>query len=263
VRSSRSILLFVLITFAKSATAQQVAAAAPQPTALLQESLTALSGGHPLTDVTLTGTVRRIAGSDDESGTAVLKALASGASRTDLTLPSGERSEVINCLNVLPSGAWSGSDGVSHAIVYHNLLTAPSWFFPGFTIAQSLSSSHYVASYIGHETRNGEAVEHVSISQPIDSSHDPTGLLRHLSQMEIYLDSGTLLPSAISYNVHPDDNGLLDIPVEVQFNDYRAVGGSQIPYHVQKLMNNLPVLDIQAQSVAVNTSLNATAFSVQ
>jgi hypothetical protein len=269
-RSARFVSLLVLITFARSAMAQQATASAPQAavsapqaTALLQQALAALSGGHPISDVTLTGTAQYIAGSDEESGTAVLKAIAAGASSLSLNLSSGTRSEIQNCSTMPPSGAWSGPDGVSHAIVDHNLHTVPSWFFPIFTVAQELSVSGYVAIYVGQETRKGQTVQHVSVSQPVASSYDPTALFQHLSQVEIYLDSGTLLPSAISYNVHPDDNGLLDLPIEVQFTDYRTVNGSQIPFHIQKFMNNTLLLDVQAESVTLNTGLSAAAFSIQ
>src|SRR5713226_8894783 len=106
-----------------SLAAQQTASSSPQALTLLQNSLAALMGGHSLTDVTLSGTARRIAGSDDETGTAVLKAISSGASRVDLSLPSGQRNELLNT-SVSPSaGTWSGPDGISHAVAYHNLLT--------------------------------------------------------------------------------------------------------------------------------------------
>jgi|SRR5437667_1562151 len=116
---------FVLVI---SLAAQQTTTSNPQALSLLQRSLNALSGGQSLNDVTLSGTARRIAGSDDETGTAVFKALASGAGRTDLSLPSGSRSEIANVTAAPPAGAWSGPDGVSHAIAYHNLLNEPSWF---------------------------------------------------------------------------------------------------------------------------------------
>jgi hypothetical protein len=94
-RSARFVSLLVLLVSAESVTAQQATTSSPQSTVLLQKSLAALTGGRPLTDVTLSGAARRIAGSDDESGTVILKALEAGASRMDLTLPGGNRSEVL------------------------------------------------------------------------------------------------------------------------------------------------------------------------
>jgi hypothetical protein len=234
-----------------------------QAITLLTQSAAKLTGNVTLSDVTLVGTARRIAGSDDESGTAVLKALATGASRMDLTLPGGNRSEVISSSSAEPLGVWSGPDGVSHPIAYHNLLTAPAWFFPVFPIATGLSSG-YVATYIGHETRNGQAVEHLTISQAPTTPAPPGALsLKHLSQLDFFLDSTTFLPAAITFNIHPDDNALLDIPVEIGFSNYTAVKGAQIPFHVEKFINNSLALDVQLDSAVLNSGLSGTAFQVQ
>ena len=236
----------------------------PQALALLQKSLAALTGGQSITDVTLSGTARRIAGSDDESGTATLKALTSGASRMDLGLSDGQRSEVANLTGTPPAGSWSGPDGVCHAVSYHNLLTEPAWFFPAFAISRRLSTSGYVVSYIGQETHEGQTVEHVSVSQT-SSAVDPPGVptVHHLTQVDFFFDTTTLLPNAIKYNVHPDNNALVDIPAEIRFSDYRSVNGGQIPFHIQKSLNNSLVLDFQAGTVTPNSGLSVSLFNVQ
>jgi hypothetical protein len=244
-----------------SLAAQQTATSSPQALLLLERSHGALTGGQALTDVTLSGTARSIAGSDDESGTAVLKALATGASRVDLTLSSGQRSELSN-VSAASAGSWSGPDGISHPIAFHNLLSEPAWFFPAFAIARRLSGSDFVATYIGHETHTGQAVEHISILQTSpnqDSSAAST--LQHLTQVDFFLDSSTLLPAALAFNTHPDNNGLLDIPIEVRFSDYRPVNGAQIPFHIQKFLNNSLILDFQAKTVTPNTGLSTSTFN--
>jgi hypothetical protein len=248
-----------------SLTAQQTAPTSPaQALLFLQRSLSALASGHTLTDVTLTGTARRIAGSDDDTGTAVFKALASGAGRTDLSLSSGQRSEVHDLSGAEPAGAWSGPDRIPHRIAFHNLLTDPAWFFPAFAIGRRLSVTGYVAAYVGHEAHNGEAVEHVSVYQSALLPNPPGGAtFEHLTKVDFFLDSTTLLPAAIDFNIHPDNDALLDIPIEIQFSDYRVVNGAQVPYHVQKLLNNSLILDFQAQSVTFNTGLSASTFSAQ
>jgi hypothetical protein len=257
----------LLLSFPNSLASQQATSpppSSPQATTLLIQSLSALTGSATLNDVTLSGTSRRIAGSDDESGTAIFKALGSGAGRTDLSLPSGSFSELSNLTTAPPTGTWSGPDGVSHPIVFHNLLTEFAWFFPTFAIARRLSDSSYVATYVGHETHNGQAVEHVSVSQTApapNAAGAPT--FEHLSQVDFFLDSTTLLPAAVSFNIHPDNNALLDIPVEVRFTDYRATNGAQVPFHVRKFLNNSLILDFQANSVALNSGLTAATFQVQ
>jgi len=229
----------------------------------LQAALAALVGNVTVTDVTLSGSVRRIAGSDDESGTATLKALSSGDARSDLSLSSGPSSEIQNFSAATPAGEWSGPDGVAHPIAFHNLLAEPAWFFPTFAIARRLSSG-YTVTDLGPSTHNGQQVEHISVSQNSASPSPPSvPSFQHLTQVDFYLDSATLLPAAISFNTHPDNNGLADIPVEVDFSDYRNVSGAQIPFHIQKFLNNSLLLDLQIQNAVLNTGLSASSFSIQ
>jgi hypothetical protein len=84
-----------------------------------------------------------------------------------------------------------------------------------------------------------------------------------MSQVDIFLDASTLLPAAIAFSLHPDDNALLDIPLEIRFSDYRPVSGAQVPFRIQKYLNNSLILDLQLQSTAFNTGLTAADFSVQ
>jgi len=261
-RASTVVFLCFVLVFSTSA--QQSPTSAPSVTAagLLQNAFTALAGSNNVTDVTLTGTTERIAGSDDESGTATLKAV-SGASLLNLSFASGTRSEVLNTSATPPAGSWSGPDGISHAISYHNLLTDPGWFFPLFVAAHGLSASGYVVTYVGQETFNSVAVQHLTISQTFSSlPSDTSATFQHLSQLDLYLDTTSFLPVALAFNIHPDDNMLLDIPIQVQFSDYRAVNGVQVPFHVQKYLNNGLILDLQFQSVVFNSGLSATAFAV-
>jgi hypothetical protein len=220
-------------------------------------------GRAALSDVTLTGTARRIAGSDNESGTTTLKALTTGEARMDLSLPAGSRSEVVSFSNKCPAGAWSGPDGVAHPISNHNLMTDSSWFFPAYTVGRMNSSGKFILSYIGHETHDGQAVEHVMAYQS-STFQPPAGIptFSHLTQMDLFLDSSTLLPAALAFNIHPDNNAGLDIPVEIRFSDYRPVNGAQIPFHVQKFINNSLALDLQFTSAVLNSGLSTNSFTV-
>jgi hypothetical protein len=228
----------------------------------LQRSLSQLEGNTSISDVTLTGSAQRVAGSDDETGTATLKAIP-GASRIDLNLSSGPRSEIRDVSGTSPAGTWSGPDGVAHAMSFHNLLIDPAWFFPAFPITHGVSAG-YLATYVGHETRDGQAVEHVAISETF-AVRSPAAepIMAHLSQMDFFLDSTTFLPTAVTFNIHPDNNASLDIPIEVRFSDYRAVNGVQVPFHVQKFLNNGLILDLQFETAALNTGLAASLFQVQ
>ena len=261
---SRLSLCVSFFLFAHFAVAQQTSTTSTQGAAVLRQALAALAPSTPITDVTLSGTARRIAGSDDESGAVVIKALAGTGSRLDLTLPSGPRTEIRNTSSAPIVGSWSGPDGAAHAISNHNLFTDPAWF-PAFTIASLLSAQNAVVTYVGPETRNGQPVIHVAASQQFPAlSADPNAatLMQHLTQTDVYLDPTTNLPTAIAFTTHADNNALLDIPVELRFSDYQALNGAQIPFHVQKFLNNSLMLDLQLTSATLNSGLSSSIFAV-
>jgi hypothetical protein len=258
-----AILALVLSLFALfSSAAQQSVVLSSQALSILQHALAALSPNITTQDITLSGSAHYIAGSDDETGTAVLKATVIGSSRIDLSLSSGQRSEVYNFSAATPVGQWSGPDGSPHAVSYHNLLNEPGWFSPVTAISRRLASSVFVTTYIGAETLDSQSVQHISVEQqPFDSSAQ-SALLQHLTQIDLYLDSATFLPAAMSFSAHPDDDAGLDIPVLVRFSDYRAVSGANVPFHIQKYFNKTLVLDLQMQLVTVNSGLPASSFGI-
>ena len=260
----------VWLVLAVLVAAQQLAAQtsqSAQAVAILQQSLGVLTRGTVISDVTLTGTVLRVAGSDGETGTAVLKALATGEARMDLGLPSGRSSEIWkNSGNIqgVQAGQWTGPDGKTHAMSLDNLVTDSSWFFPTMTLRRWLSIPGYAISLVGQESLNGETVEHISVALLATTfPADLSTMFQHLSRTEIYLDSVSGLPVSLRFNIHPDSNARLDIPVEIRLSDYRAVNGAQAPFHLEKYVNNILYLDIHFDAVTLNTGLSAGDFPIQ
>lgn len=252
------LLVLAIPVFPQTLTTQS----SPQAPTLLHEALTALNGGQSITDVTLSGTAHRIAGSEDESGTATYKAIF-GANRLDLSLPSGPFSEIANSTGASPGGSWSGPDGVAHPMALHNLMNQAS-ISPAFTLATLASAQHSVAILVGQEMKNGASVYHLSASQQFPQMRGKTAALsQRLSQIDVFLDASTLLPVALDFNAHPDNDAGLDIPVELLFSDYRTVNGVQIPFHVQKFFNGSLLLDLQFTSAQLNSGLSATDFTIE
>lgn len=234
----------------------------PQAATLLAQSVKALSGSGFLTDATLTGTAEWIAGSDDETGTAVYKAV-SGAHRLDLTFRNGTRSEIVSASNGVPTGSWIALDGTSHPMANHNLMAEAGWF-PVFTLGNLISASGTVLLYVGPETRYGASVIHVSGSRVFSNLSGKSASIRqHLTQVDVYLDSTTLLPVSYVFNLHPDNNALQDIPTEFQYSNYQTVQGIQVPFHIQEIVNGSLALDFQVQGASLNTGITAVQISAQ
>jgi hypothetical protein len=255
-----------LLSFVPVVRAQQVSAPAPrdpQSVNLLQRSFAALVGTTTVKDVTMTGSVRRIAGSDDESGTATLKATSLGQARIDLSVASGSRGEIADISQGSPVGSWCGPDTVWHSTVPHNLLTDPSWFFPVFLFNRVLSTPTYAVSALDAETKDGVAVEHFAVYIQASNADPTPSVTQNLSRMDVYLDSSTLLPVAISFNIHPDDNALTDIPVEIRLSNYQKTQGILTAYHIQKYVQNSLALDITVSSTQINSGLSGSDFQAQ
>ncbi len=63
---------------------------------------------------------------------------------------------------------------------------------------------------------------------------------------------------ALIYNIHPDNNALIDLPAEIRFSDFRAVSGAQVPFHIEKLLNNVLFFDLQISTAIVDSVLTAS-----
>lgn len=234
-----------------------------QAVALATNALSALSAGHPISDVTLTGTGTRTAGSDVESGNVTLKALGPYQSRVDLVVSGGTLSDIFSLsASDAPQGFWIGKDGTAHPMAEHNTLAGAVWFFPALSILSQASNPNYAVSYLGQETRQGVSVQHLRfVLQSPSASAAGDQILAQLSATDVYLASSSLLPVALAFNTHPDNDALTDVPVEADFSDYQAVNGVQVPFHIQKFLNGVLLLDLAVQNVTVNSGLTDSAFA--
>jgi hypothetical protein len=233
----------------------------PQAVALATQAMAALVGKTPVSDVTLTGTATRTVASDISGGTISLKALGPSLSRMDLALSDGSRSEIRNLATNTPQGFWITPDGTTHTMAGHNCVTDAVWFFPAFSALSQLSNPNLVVTYVGAETRNGVAVQHLHFA--LQFLTDTTATLQRLSGEDFYLSASSYLPLAVVFNLHPDNDDLTDIPVEIDFGQYQVIGGVQIPYQIEELLNGTPYLNITIQSAVLNSGLSQGDFSAQ
>lgn len=242
----------------------------PQAVALLQKSLAVLTGGAPVTDVTLTGAVTnsiitagQTAGASAASGgtgTVTFIATVSGQSRLTITTTSGTQTEVRDISSGTPTLTEIDTEGATYSVTTRSALSPhPAWFYPAFVLQSGLSSPYYASSYAGTETRDGAAVQHVVVWLLSDAS---------FTQEDIYLDPTSLLPVALTFNFHPydptDPNGtpapfrgnVIDSQENVTFSDYRQVQGRPVAFQILTSFqagSRTITSDIQISSVTFNT----------
>jgi hypothetical protein len=259
-------LALCILLFASQVLAQSLPVANSSASVLTRDSLSALTHGLSVTDVTLMGTVRRVAGADDERGAILAEAVGTGTSRINYSYNSGMRSES----RKLVSGTaaieqWSGPDGIKHQVVPHNTTPLSPWFFPALLLQTVENSRTTSVTDVGAEVRGGQSVEHLTIANQVPALHHPPvmlALLQKAARTELYIDSSTHLPVALTYNAHPDKSLGENIPVEIRFSDYRPANGVQVPFQIKKYFNRTLELDIQLTSAKLNSGLSASSLQL-
>ena len=231
----------------------------PLAVSLAQQSVAALTGGLPVIDVTLSANVTSIAGPDNETGTGIFAAQGRGNSRIDLKLSQGTLSEVRSVSDGIPTGAWAknGASATPHA--QHNCWTDAAWFFPAVSSLTQSANPRFVFKYVGQEQLNGISVQHISVFQANPS--DTKGIFQRLSTTDFYLSTTSLLPIALRFNGHADNDMNTNLSNEILFANYQPVNGVRVPFHFQRLINGVVVLDATVTNAVFNTGLPASTFS--
>jgi hypothetical protein len=232
----------------------------------LTQVINAHVGNKPLMSAVLKGTFTAKGVAGENSGTITLAALAQKTSQIELESPNGTQREVRAGSGIFPFRMWTGLDGTQHKASQTDLkLPHPAWFFPSFVLLSGVGAPDYWSSDLGTVTWEGKTVKHISIwqrfplGQPVATSSGD----KETTQTDFYLDPATLLPIAMTFhlNIDPQDPTELILPsasttgdvlVQVNYSDYRTVQNRQIPFHVQLVQGNSPVMDIQILSVVLD-----------
>jgi hypothetical protein len=264
----RLVLLFCFICISFPILAKQSGAPStavttdPQAVALAVQALAAISGSAKVTDITLTGTATRTAGSDVENGNFTLKALGTDESRLDLNLVAGLSSEIRNVASGAPQGFLISPSAVESNMAQHNCLTSAAWFFPGLSILSQTADPAVAVTFVGQETKLDTVVNHIRFKiQSASLSASDNARLAQLSQTDFYLNSSSNLPVAMVFNAHPDSDAVTNINVEVDFTNYQTVNGVQVPFRIQKFVNGTLFLDLTVQNAVLNSGLTSSAFA--
>jgi len=254
----RIILLFLLGFYSHLALAVRAPIGDAKAVALASQSLALLTKGSNIGDVTLTGTVEW---NGTDAGNGTFKALGTEESRIDLVLSAGTRTEIRDAQTGSPAGQWTLENQSAKAVSSQNCQTDAVWYFPALT---SLGGRpNRLLKYIGQETHNDTTVEHLR-SYAFDPKlpREIAARFETLTAVDFYLDAATLLPVALSFNVHPDDDNNIDLLTEIQFSDYQNFSGVLVPMRIQKYSQGNLLLDVKVSNVALNTGVGIADFTV-
>src|SRR6185312_6783355 len=128
-----------------------------------------------------------------------------------------------------------------------------AWFFPALS-ALSRNDSSAVLSYIGKETRNGANVYHLQSHRYVPNKNaSVVAVLQQLSTVDFFLDAASMLPIAMTFNNHPDNDQNPNLLVEIQFDGYSTFEGVLVPTHIRKSLDGNPILDFVVNAASFNT----------
>ena len=230
---------------------------------MAQKSIAALTSGGTLSDVTLNASVTSTVGSDYDTGNATFYGKGISESRVDFSLnASGVRSDVRNVATGTPGGAWETKGGTPTPFAPHNCWTDASWFFPELSSLTQTANPNFVFKYVGSEQHGGVNTQHIRSYQlpPSGLKNSP---ISSLTTMDFYLDAVSLLPIAIGFQSHPDNNMGTNLPAEIDFANYQSVSGFQVPFHFQQIFSGRVVFDVVVTSSSFNTGLPDSMFTLQ
>jgi len=232
----------------------------PQAVTYAAQSIAALTGNLSINDVTLTGNAVWSGSPNATGATAMFRALGANESRIDLTLSAGIHTEIRDAQTGIPLGKWINPDGKSGPFSPLNCWTDAAWFFPA--LGSLASGTNIVLSYVGQETRNGEAVQHIQAYR-FDSLPFAPRSAQEPSKMDFYLDANTFLPVAETFNVHPDNNNAMaNLVTEVDFSNYQNFGSVLVPTRIQRYQQGNLMLDVTVTGASFNTGLSISIFAI-
>lgn len=253
-----------LTSHSHSQTATQSAAAQaspspqrdPQAVALVQQAVKAMGGSAP-SDSTAAGTINLVAGSQNENGTITILTKGSAETSEQINLPSGQRGVIFS--SGLASESTPSNSG---QVVMQLAVTDQCVDFPLPFLVAALANSDQSFLYVGQDSLNGAAVQHLQTSNSF-ASRPALSRLAPFSTMDLWFDAASGLPLKITYTRRAGGGTIPGIPVEVSFSNYANFGGVLYPMQIQKSYNGTPWQTITIQSVTFNTGLTDAQFQVQ
>jgi hypothetical protein len=227
----------------------------PSGLSWVERAMAALTGGNPVSSVSLSGSVTWNVGGNQGEGTITLQSTGNTNSQIQLTTSAGDRSETRNWAadGSGPVGQWVDLNGQPHQMALHNCWTDAVWFFPALSMLSDYNDPNMVYNDLGPEQHNGHNVEHIQAYRTMPGL--PSGIaqtLQRLSTVNYFLDSQTAIPVAMTLATHDDRDLNLNIPVEIVFSQYQPVDGIQTPFQIARFHGDSPLYQITINSVAID-----------
>ena len=130
-----------------------------------------------------------------------------------------------------------------------NCLSPVPWFAPGL-VGPGRLSNFVTLTDDGEVSLGGSPLHRLCFVPPVAPAGEDAKLLLAERTVHVYYDPVTLRPTAMEYSLHPDDNDGVSIPVTVVYSDHRTIGVFSVPFHLERFVNGVKQLTIQADTIS-------------
>lgn len=134
--------------------------------------------------------------------------------------------------------------------------------FPATVVAQGLTDPDFALEYMGFEKLGAADAHHIRIWNTF-SSNPKLKALAEFTEKHIWIDAASGLPVKLYGEERFAGGAVPRVPIEVQYADYRNVGGVLYPFQIKKSLNGSPWATITIQSVTLNSGLRDADFPVR
>jgi hypothetical protein len=256
----------ILLCYSAHLATGQVGKAATYSPSVVRNALQAVpsitfSSAGPVSSVQMTGIANWICGSEQKTSMVLLQASAAGQSRMEFQVAAGTRVETQNAFtDGQRRCTWTGFDRAAHASAPHHCWINTAWFLPQLTMQSGAGAPHDSVSATAAPDGGTIRIHHER--HPVDVQDNDTGkLLAHLTGVDLDIDAVSGLPLELAFAAHPDNDAGTEIPVQVQYSDYRSVNNVTVPFHIQKFIKHSLVLDLQVSAVQVQLASSAASLA--
>jgi hypothetical protein len=221
---------------------------------LLLRQVQAASGGEVLLrtvrDCIETGRITFFEASEEIEGSVTIRGRQPDQFRMDSTLASGVRSFAVSSRD-----GWGREDrGQRKRATLEQVANFVNFSVPVLQIEDILDDGTISVSRLGTEMVSGKAVQVIHTQRTFPFGRDRFGMLAQSSHIDFYIDAAMNIVRA--RNMIPADHDPKRLhPHDIDFADYRRVGGILVPFALTEFGDGRRTFSIQLESAQFNAGV--------
>ncbi|MGB8786038.1 MAG: hypothetical protein WA755_16710 [Candidatus Acidiferrales bacterium] len=253
----RQLMVLLIACFSASPLVQTPMLQSASAVALLKKSATSMARSAP-NDSSATGTINIVAGSTSDNGSIQIQTLGSDATSEQVT---GSSLRLTTIYSAGQANEIIGSEPPK-VLYMEGAASRQSVVFPLPLILGFLNSADTSYRDIGLESLNGDAVEHLRVSNTYTSQASLQQLASYTTK-DIWINVSTFLPERISFlRFETGGTAAHGVPIDVSLSNYQNIGGVLYPSTIQESLDGTPWRTIQINTAAFNTGLSSSNFPI-